>query len=115
MDRDTLKKDLKEFLSHIEYPTFLLAKMTHVTFGIVDRDRADFLGLSFNVDILGYSSGASLHLPEKESLDIIRYFGDASKLENKICWVHVESGGSGFVRFVCFEGYEYSEMTKNKS
>lgn len=87
---------------------FHLARMSRVEFGIVDPDRACFLGLHFQVDILETAGGAStLHLATEESLALLQQYGHASNLEGKLCWVELHDGVVSFVRL---EGARFEKV-----
>lgn len=80
---------------------FVLARISKAKFGIVDRDRADFLGLSFEVHMLEPNGGAAwLYLTRDESLKMLEEIGEAEILNGKLCWVYLSGPGSSPVRFV---------------
>lgn len=78
---------------------FYLAKMSKVKFGIVDSDRADFLGLSFTVDMIG-GGGSWCYLPADESLELLKKVGQTQNLEGRYCWVYDKDGWINFVKIL---------------
>lgn len=103
MDCEPTKEHLRTFIHNREkYPSFYIARMKNVSFGIVCPDRANYLGLNFEIKIIDMNcpTGAMIHIPEQEALSILREFGDVRNLEGALCWVHIDGPGASTCRFV---------------
>ena len=104
--RARLQSDLKHHLEKLDpCRGFFMARISRARFGIVDRDRANFLGLSFQVEMLEPGGGcSSLYLPTDESLELLKEFDEAENLDEELCWVLCEGTGACMVRFVRMVG-----------
>lgn len=111
------KKSLREYLLNRKCRGFYIARMKNVEFGIVDRDRANFLGLSFTVELLETWGEAVLNIPAQNGgLKYIEKYGSAKAMNDMLCWVFVEGPGSSVVRFICMreEVYEADQNEKQR-
>lgn len=99
-----MKDALKEHLLSTPPRKFYLGRISKCEFGIVCPDRANFLGLQFEVIEVESDCGTSVqHLDRNFSLKLLERYGRADNLNGKYCWMFSEGSGSSIQRFVCLQ------------
>lgn len=107
-NRAEMRLALRQCILNSPSRGFRFGVISNCEFGIVDRDRMDFLGLHFTVDYIGFSGGGtSQHIPTEDSLRILKKFGKAEALNGMYCWMFSEGSGCSVQRFVCLESEVY--------